>query len=904
MAWEKRRTPARRRPLMARNEKLRTVGLFMQTEAAATEKTKELGIWEDVWIRTQCHRCQAECGVNAHRINGVVVKLEGIAESSVGTQGGLCPRGTSGLQVLYDPNRLKVPLKRTGPKGLGADPKWVEISWEEAMEEIVSRLKAAYEKSPSRILVQHGIVAGNQIIPYYIVPMMACLSNEKGHPVHYNAAGAHCGNAGHFVNALNYAAFVVTPDFNYCKYEIVFGTNSGNGGFQQFISMQGAKARGRGMKLVVFDPVCNNAASVADEWIPLIPGTDGVVCLAMLHVIVHELNKIDETYLKNRTNAPYLIGLEGQYVRDHASGKPMVWDSGSSSAKTFDDPTVTDYALRGQYTVQGVECRPSWELLRDRFKEYTPETAEPICGVPAATLRRIAAEFAEAASIGSTITIDGKEIPLRPAATFNIRSAGTHKNGTQTLFALDLLNHVVGAVCVPGGEISVSMECFGYPGANRPGMMAAACKDGLLRTGGKWLFPEGGPWPLREPQSPKHDLAEVFPCALEVPMVNAVDREEVLKKAGLHEELDIAINYASNAAMNGTDPRVREKFYLSIPFIVDIDIFSNEFNEAYADIVLPDACYLERSDWMGIQHSYHNQPPGLSYPWCFHIGQAVVEPKYQRRSAAMIVVDILERMGLGPKLNMVFNGWFGLTEEKKLKPEEKIDWEDLCDRVVTSAFGDEHNWKWFKEHGFISWPKKVEEVYWGAFKKNIRHQVYWEFMVNAKKKVEGIVDELGLQGYLDLRLYDPLPLWIPNPAHEASDPSFDLYAFSWGEAMHGNTNLHEQPWIDEVSRENPFTYKVNLNEETARRKGLKPGDLVEIESWRGLKTQGILQTRKAQRPDTLTVMGVSGHWAKGLPIARGKGVNFNSLIDFRFSDMDPISGTMDVCVKVRVRKLD
>jgi len=874
----------------------------MQTETAVAEKT---GIWEDVWIRTQCHRCQSECGVNAHRINGVVVKLEGIPESSVGSQGGLCPKGMAGLQVLYDPNRLNVPLRRSNPqKGLGVDPQWVEISWEEALDEIATKMKAALERDPARIVVQHGIVAGNQIIPYYLVPMLACLSNEKGHPTHNNAAGAHCGNAGHFVNALNYAAFVAMPDFNYCNYEIVFGTNSGNGGFQQYASMLGAKARARGMKLVVFDPVCNNAASKANEWIPIIPGTDGVVCLAMLNVIVHELGRIDEPYLKARTNAGYLIGSDGHYLRDGASGKPLVWDAGDGAAKVFDDPTIQDIALQGAYPAGGVDCRPAWELLRERFREYTPESAAPISGVPAETIRRIATEYAEAACIGQTIEIDGRTLPYRPAATFNIRSAGTHKNGTQTLFALDLLNHVIGAVCVPGGEITISMECFGHPDTNQPRLLAASCPDGLLRTGGKWLFPEGGPWPLREPRMPKHDLAEVFPCALEVPMVNAVDREEILKQAGLHHDHDVLINYATNAAMNGVDPKVREKFYLSIPFVVDIDIFSNEFNEAFADILLPDASYLERSDWMGLQHTYHNQPPGMDFPWCCHITQATVEPMHQRRPASHIVIDILKRMGLGPKLNMVYNGLFGLREDKRLRPDEAIVWEDLCDRAVTSYFGDRYDWAWFKEHGFISWPKKLEEVYWGAFRKNIRHQVYWEFMVTAKERVEVITRELGLEGHLDIKQYDPRPRWTPIPAHEVEDASFDLYAFSWGEAMHGNSNCQEQPWIDEVSKSNPFTYQVNLNEETARRKGLKPGDLVEIESWRGLKVKGVLQTRKAQHPDTLTVMGVSGHWAKGQPIARGKGVNFNSLIDFRFSDMDPISGSIDVCVKVKVRKLE
>lgn len=875
----------------------------MKVEVKNTGTDKK--IWEDVWVDTQCHRCQSECGVRAHRVNGVVVKLEGNPDSSIGTQGGLCPKGVAGLQVLYDPNRLNVPLKRTNPvKGIGVDPEWKEISWDEALEEICSKLKTAYETDPDKIIIQHGIVAGNQIIPYFLVPMMACLSNEKGHPFHINAAGAHCGNAGHFLNVIQYAAFVVMPDWKYCNYEIVFGTNSANGGFQQFATKMSAEARGRGMKLVVFDPVCNNAASKADEWVPIIPGTDGIVAIAMLNVIVNELGIYDAHYLKYRSNAPYLIRHDGRYLRDKETDKPLIWDQTEQKAKTFDDPSVMEFALEGTYEVQGETCRPAWELLKERFKEYSPERAAEVSGAPAETIRRIATEFAHAARIGETITIDGHEMPFRPVSTYNIRSAGTHKNGTQTLYAMDLMNHVLGAVGVPGGLTSLSMECFGYPGTDQPHIVAAKCKDGLLRTGGKWLFPEGGVWPLREAEYPRHQLEEMFPCALEVPILNAADREEILNKVGLAKSYDILINCASDAILNGTNPKDRERFYKDVPFIVDIDIFSNEFNEGFADILLPDASYLERSDWMGAQHMYHNQPPGVDYPWCCHITQAVVEPMYERRPATQIVIDILDRVGLGPKLNMVFNGLFCLDEKHQLAPDEKIDWEDLCDKVLRQMFGEEHNWEWFKKNGFISWPKKIEEVYWGYFKKDIRVQAYWEFLLGVREKVAEITKNIGLEGYLDLAQYDPCPIWRPAPANEVDDKSFDLYAFSWGDAMHGNSNTQQQPWIDEVSRMNPFTYFVNINEETAKAKGLKAGDLVEIESWRGLTVKGMLQTRQGIHPAALTVMGVSGHWAKGQPIAKGKGVNFNSLIDFRFADMDPISCTIDVCVKVKVRKIE
>ena len=866
----------------------------------------ERNVKEDKWVYTQCHRCQSECGIRAHVVDGVCVKLEGVPDSSIGSQGGVCPRGMAGLQVLYDPNRLNYPMKRTNPeKGLGVDPGWERITWEEAMDTIVSKMKAAYDEDPSKIIVQHGIVAGNQIIPYFFVPMMAMLSNEKGGPIHINAAGSMCGNMGHYLNSTQYGAFCIFPDFDYCEYMIVFGTNAANGGFQQWATHNCAQARRRGMKMVVFDPMCNSAAAKADEWIPIIPGTDGLICLAMLNVVVNELGIYDKEHLKRRTNASYLINTEtGKYVRNAETGKPYVWDAKEQRPRPYDDEDIEDYALEGTYVVDGVTCVPSWVLMKERFAEYTPENVAEQTAVPAETTRRIATEFAKAARIGETITIDGKEMPFRPVSTYNIRSAGTHKNGFHTIYAMDLLNQIMGAANVPGGVVSASVECWGHPETHRPYLACKAGKDGFTQTAGKWLFPEGGFWPLRDPKKPKHDLEEMFPTAMEMLWVNAWDREEVLKKAGLRTEHEILINYATNAAMNGPSPRIREEFYKKIPFVVDCDIYSNEFNEAFADILLPDACYLERDDWMGIQHSYHNVPTGVGQPWCFHTSHHVVEPMYERRDMAQVVIDLAERMGLTPKLNGYYNDLLQLKGKLELKPDQKIDWIDLCDRACRAHFGDKYNWEWFTEHGFISWPKRVEEVYWRVFRKEVKTMIYWEFMLDAKEKTYEIAKDLGLEDYWDWNVYQPMPVWTPCDAHNVDEEEYPFYSFSWADTFHSNANNQELAWIDEVSEMNPYSYYINMNEDTASRMGLKTGDYVKLESDKGYSITGYLKTRQGIHPQCIGVMGVSGHWAKGLPVAKGKGANFNSLIDFSIRGMDPLTATVDILVKVKLTKVE
>ncbi len=857
---------------------------------------------EDVWINTMCRRCQSECGIRVHRVDGVAVKIEGITGSSVGSQGGVCAKGLSGLQVLYDPNRLKWPLRRTNPeKGIGVDPRWKRISWDEALGEIAERLQKAVDISPARVMVEFGIINGMQQPSLFLGPMMAGLSSPQGSPIPVNAAGATCGNAGHFLNALNYASFVIVPDYKYCDYLLVFGTNHSFGGFQQYANRLAAEAHRRGMKVVAFDPACNGAGSKADEWVPIVPGTDGMVALALLHVIVNELGICDKDYLKHKTNAPYLIGPDGHYVRNKETNRPMVWDSVANAPKDFNSE-IGDFALDGDYSVDGVPSVPVWTKLVEHLQQYTPEAAEKVCGVPAATLRRIATEYANAAQIGSTIEIEGHQLPLRPVATLNIRSAGTHANGAQALFAIDLLHHVVGAAGAPGGCTTISNECHGYPTTGKPYVGVKSCPDGFVTVGGKWLFPESV-WPLRKPKRPQHSLEEMFPCALEVPILRLADRDEIWEKSGLRPQVDVLVNYSTNPMMNASNPAMRASFYKGIPFIVDFDIFSNEFNEAFADILLPDTSYLEKADWEGTEVFFHGIAPGMDNPWTMHVAQPVIEPQYERRYTPQVLIELFKRMGRSARMAGYFNHMLGLEGDKALKPDEDIVWEDLCDRAVTNYFGEEHSWEWFKENGYISWPKKLEEVYWKQFK-DARVQIYWEWMLDLKTDTMEIAQEIGLEKKLRWENFSPLPVWNTIRPMECTDSSFDLYAFTWAETFQSNTNTQEQPWVDEMSKLNPYTYYVNMNAGTAAKKGLKAGDRIELEEAFGRqKLQGVLQTREGLHPECIHMIAVAGHWAKGLPVAKGKGPFFNSLNTVNFGDCDPICLNTESVLRVRVRKV-
>src|SRR3990172_716986 len=100
----------------------------------------------DRWIPTTCYMCYGHCPIKVRVSNGLVVEIAGHPDFHL-CQGRLCAKGKAAIMGLYDPYRLTKPLKRTNPiKGLGVDPGWQEISWEEALQEICERLKVIREE--------------------------------------------------------------------------------------------------------------------------------------------------------------------------------------------------------------------------------------------------------------------------------------------------------------------------------------------------------------------------------------------------------------------------------------------------------------------------------------------------------------------------------------------------------------------------------------------------------------------------------------------------------------------------------------------------------------------------------------------------------------------------------------
>jgi len=438
-------------------------------------------------------------------------------------------------------------------------------------------------------------------------------------------AGLHCGSGSHMGAGLYHASWSIVPDFKYCNYSIQMGSNKGTGsGHSMGFNMRlAADARSRGMKNVVFDPICNFGGGKATEWVPILPGTDGIVALAMVNIILNELEVYDAEFLKMKTNGPYLIGPNGKYVRDKETDKPLVWDARDNKAKTFNDPTIGDYALLGEYEVNGVKCYPSFQLTKDHMKQYTPEAAEKESTVPAETIRRVANEWAEAAMIGATIEIEGEKLPFRPVAAIMFRGGQGHTNSAQSYVAMCLLNAIVGAMDVPGGTLGWPAYVEGHPDTGRFRVTPYPCKDGMLTAG---QFMEHRPWPVEESKVPNDfTLKELVPTASFSAHPVTSDFDKYWDKMGRPYEIELAMIFGANMIRSTQSREVAAEFWKKIPMLVMFSILPNEFTEGFADIVLPDCHPLEAYCLFSSHGPFFNHPIGME-GWNFPIRQPVVEP--------------------------------------------------------------------------------------------------------------------------------------------------------------------------------------------------------------------------------------------------------------------------------------
>ncbi len=848
---------------------------------------------DDAWVSTTCYGCFPSCAIQVHRKDGKLVGSRGDPKvySSLGK---CCGKSLARIADLYHPNRVTKPLLRTNPeKGIDVDPQWKEISWDEAMDIVVQRLRKIHAEDP-RKLVLASMDLNNHFYQY-------AFASAFGTPNYAWYSATMCGGGLHTVLFATLGTVNSEPDVPRCNYIVQWGSQYGLGANNNpMVGIRDmAAARKRGAKLVVVDPVCSHAAAKADEWIPILPGTDAALALGVANLLVNELGLYDAAFLKRSTNAPYLIADDGHYVRDADSNRPLVWDVAAGAAKPYNDETAADCALEGAYEVGGRTCRPAFELLREHLKKYDVETASRITSVPPDTIRRFAKEFGEAARIGATILYDGQVLPHRPACIETKRGGSHHKNGFWNVYSIVLPNILVGAMGVPGGLLGTN--------PNGPfGMWQVTESDeGLIATNLCDVVAHVtdfiSTYPSEQVRPPESlELIELMPCSNfrnTIPLLTINDPE----KFAIPYKPEFLVIFRFNPLMTTMDPRAVADTLKKVDFILSFAWHIDETNQ-FADLILPEAHDFERW-WMFPA----NPPAGFISPgpgpWYGQIVQPVVDPPPGVGHWADFMMDVAERLGIVAEMNRVLNFNSGLANAPHLalQSDHRYSTEEIAKRTVCLLARQEtYDEETFRDSGAVHfYDKTPEEAFPGCFMK-ARIPVYFEHFIDAGKRVEEVTRELGMEWW-DTSTYHPMPEFHPCRAHGIDDGQFDLYtAFSKAPLL-SHTISMENPWVDDIVKRNPLDYSVMIHTSVARRQGITDGDTVWVESDVN-RVKGRARVTECVHPQVVATFGIGGRWGREKNVSRGKGVHLNSLIRFGWDMVDTLSGQIDYCAKVKVYK--
>ena len=235
-------------------------------------------------------------------------------------------------------------------------------------------------------------------------------------------------------------------------------------------------------------------------------------------------------------------------------------------------------ALEGSFTVNGVEAKPGFQLVKEAVKDFSPEWAEEITTIPAETIRRITAEFIGHAHIGETIQIGDMPMPFSPTGIQYQRGAYQHTiNGVRGDLVARTLNELAGAIDVPGG-----INGMMYPNPYWP----SPDQDGILAPKGE-AVPEEWVWPpesltQRQFYPVCHTLAHIGARAILAP-----------EEYHMEYEPEIILSYGGNPIHAMFNQDIWEEVYAKVPFSVTVALVYDEV-ALMSDILLPEHSFMER----------------------------------------------------------------------------------------------------------------------------------------------------------------------------------------------------------------------------------------------------------------------------------------------------------------------
>lgn len=557
--------------------------------------------------KTTCDLCACTCGIDVHLRDGIPVLIEGDRDHPV-NHGVLCAAGAAGLMAHGSPARLTAPLRRTGPRGSG---QFEEIGWDEALATLAERLARIRHEAPERLAFFTGHDPSQSFTSFW--------AQGFGTPNYASGGGLRSANlAAAGIYALG-GAFPESgqPDWDRCKLFLLFGAAEGHDSTPTKTAL--GRLKSRGAKVVAINPVRTGMNAIADEWLGIVPGTDGLLILSLVHCLLRA-GQIDLDYLTRFTDAPVIL-KENPRGPDHLmpltddDGQPLVMDRVTRRlAPVMAEGVKPD--LAGKFRRGGNTNRSVFQHLAERYlsPDYAPEAVAPRCGLAPRQIHRLAADLAAAAFLGGFEIAQPwtdfrgerhETMQGRPVAMLAMRGIAAHSNGFQTARALHLLQILLGTIEAPGGTRFRPPDP--KPAKAHPAPQADSRPDAPL-AGPPLGVPQGpDDLCLREDGSPQRiDKGFTWenPLSVHGLMHMAISNAH----AGDPYPIDTLILYRTNAAWSGSMNTSAVMRMLSdtdadgahrIPFVVVADAHSSE-TVAFADLILPDTTGLERLDALSL----------------------------------------------------------------------------------------------------------------------------------------------------------------------------------------------------------------------------------------------------------------------------------------------------------------
>jgi anaerobic selenocysteine-containing dehydrogenase len=854
---------------------------------------------------TTCYMCACRCGIRVSLRDGEVRYIEGNPDHPL-NQGVICAKGSSGIMKQYSPARLTRPLRRKAGAERGA-AEFEPISWDEAFALMTERLAAIRASDPKRF----ALFTGRD----QMQALTGLFAKQFGTP-NYAAHGGFC--------SVNMAAGMIYtiggsfwefggPDLDRAKLFVMLGTAEDHHSNPLKIAI--SKFKRSGGRFISVNPVRTGYSAIADEWVPIKPGTDGALLLALIHELIR-LGLYDREFLIDYTNAPDLVNQDqasseaGMFLRAEVRAEEgcfepqnkLWWDRHEQKA-VLNRAAGADPRLMGEFTLaDGTPVKPAFQLLKERVADYTPDWAAEITGIPAATIRRLAHE------IGITARDQKIELPIawtdtwgrdhesvtgNPVAFHAMRGLAAHSNGFQTVRALAILMTILGTIDRPGGfrhkapfprPIPPCAKTPTVPEAVRPNTPLDGMALGWPADPDDLFIDEETAAPVRIDKA----FSWEYPLSVHGMMHNVITNAW----RGDPYPIDTLMIFMANMAWNSTMNTVAVRDMLNdkdehgeykIPFLIVCDAFQSEMT-AFADLVLPDTTYLERHDVMSMLDRPISEFDGPADA----VRVPVVPPTGECRPFQEVLIELASRLGLPAFVNrdgarkfrdypdFVINyetepgsgigflsGWRGKGGEKFMQGEPNPNqWEMYANNNCVFHYRMPASYQYMRNwnQGYLEWAQRHRLIrYAEPINIHLYSEVLQKFRLAAQGKTLGRQPPERLRQRIET-YFDPLPFYYePLEAQLTDRHKYPLNAVTQRPMAMYHSWDSQNAWLRQIHAHN----HLYLHPSLGAANGFADGDWVWVESMHG-RVRCICRFTEAVEPGTVwtwnAIGKASGAW--------------------------------------------